>query len=89
MKKRWRRGRGAGGTSDLGLAGCQRQNLIGEGRGAQQRNGRIYLDQQSDIEEIIGTAARAVSAEQFHARLWPNNATRLSGMEWLWRAKRA
>ena len=29
------------------------------------------------------------SAEQFHARTAPNNATRLSGMEWLWSAKRA
>jgi hypothetical protein len=27
--------------------------------------------------------------EQFHACLVPNNATRLSGMEWLWAAKRA
>src|SRR5215831_19276679 len=27
--------------------------------------------------------------EQFHAPRWPNNATRLSGMEWLWPAKRA
>jgi hypothetical protein len=27
--------------------------------------------------------------EQFHARLSPNNATRLSGTEWLWPAKRA
>jgi hypothetical protein len=29
------------------------------------------------------------SAEQFHAPLRLNNATRLSGMEWLWYAKRA
>ena len=29
------------------------------------------------------------SGEQFHARTAPNNATRLSGMEWLWSAKRA
>src|SRR4029450_2578944 len=28
-------------------------------------------------------------AEQFHARNAPNNATRLSGMEWLWSGKRA
>ena len=28
-------------------------------------------------------------SEQFHAQLWANNATRLSGMEWLWSAKRA
>src|SRR5262252_1345090 len=28
-------------------------------------------------------------SEQFHARLVPSNATRLSGMEWLWPAKRA
>ena len=27
--------------------------------------------------------------EQFHARLSLNNATRLSGMEWLWSANRA
>src|SRR5215472_12436029 len=27
--------------------------------------------------------------EQFHARRWPNNATRLSEIEWLWSAKRA
>src|ERR1700730_17531924 len=31
----------------------------------------------------------AVSAEYFHARIWPNNATRLSGIDWLWSAKRA
>src|SRR5215813_10231096 len=31
----------------------------------------------------------ALGSEQFHARLWANNATRLSGMEWLWSAKRA
>src|ERR1700674_5309798 len=31
----------------------------------------------------------AVSAEQFHARLWPNNATRLSGKDWLCCATRA
>jgi hypothetical protein len=30
------------------------------------------------------TADRAVSVEQFHGRLWPNNATILSGIEWLW-----
>jgi hypothetical protein len=29
------------------------------------------------------------SAEQFHARRWPNNATPLSGIDWLWSAKRA
>src|SRR5262245_13846988 len=28
-------------------------------------------------------------SEQFHARLWLNNATRLSGMEWLCSAQRA
>ena len=28
--------------------------------------------------------AEPLVAEQFHARLWPNYATRLSGMEWLW-----
>src|SRR5690349_7960781 len=32
---------------------------------------------------------RRCGSEQFHARLQPNNATRLSGMEWLWSAKRA
>jgi hypothetical protein len=32
---------------------------------------------------------RRSGSEQFHARLSPNNATRLSGMEWLWSAKRA
>src|SRR5260370_41884845 len=30
-----------------------------------------------------------VSAEQSHAQLWPTNARRLSGKEWLWSAKRA
>jgi hypothetical protein len=34
-------------------------------------------------------ADRAVSAEQFHARIRPNNATTLSGMDWLRSAKRA
>jgi hypothetical protein len=28
-------------------------------------------------------------SEQFHAELWPNNATRLSRIDWLWSAKRA
>jgi hypothetical protein len=32
---------------------------------------------------------RAISAEQFRARLGLNNAIKLSGMEWLWPAKRA
>jgi hypothetical protein len=32
---------------------------------------------------------RGSGSEQFHARLSPNNATRLSGMEWLWSAERA
>jgi hypothetical protein len=36
-----------------------------------------------------GFAVGAAMAEQFHARLWLNNATRLSGIEWLWSAKRA
>src|SRR5215472_2092116 len=35
------------------------------------------------------TADRAVFAEQFHAQVPPNNATRLSAIEWLWSAKRA
>jgi len=35
------------------------------------------------------TADDAFSAEQCHARLWPNNATRLSGKEWLCCATRA
>jgi hypothetical protein len=56
---------------------------------AQYQNGRIYFDWNSVDEDIIATAGGAVLAEQFHARLWPNNATRLSGMEWLWSAKRA
>jgi len=34
-------------------------------------------------------ADHAGSAEQSDARRWPNNATRLSGNEWLWAAKRA
>src|SRR3954451_3574237 len=29
------------------------------------------------------------TAEQFHARIAPDNATTLSGIEWLWRLKRA
>jgi hypothetical protein len=33
--------------------------------------------------------AQRPSAEQFHARLRPNNATTLSGIDWLWSAKRA
>jgi uncharacterized membrane protein YeiH len=39
---------------------------------------------------VIGAALRLSSqTEQFHAPTAPNNATRLSGMEWLWSAKRA
>ena len=39
-------------------------------------------------EPLVLPKTRSES-EQFHARLWPNNATRLSGREWLWPAKRA
>ena len=31
----------------------------------------------------------AFGSEQFHGELWPNNATRLSRIDWLWSAKRA
>src|SRR5262249_61790835 len=36
-----------------------------------------------------GTAERAVPAEQFDDRHWPNNATRLDRIDWLWAANRA
>src|SRR5215469_17025615 len=38
---------------------------------------------------MIAAAEHEVSGEQCHARLRLNNAIRLSGMEWLWLAKRA
>jgi hypothetical protein len=38
---------------------------------------------------IFTAADHAGSTEQFHARRCPNNATRLSGIEWLWPTKRA
>src|ERR1700756_3138254 len=31
----------------------------------------------------------AFGSEQFHGELWPNNAMRLSRIDWLWSAKRA
>jgi hypothetical protein len=38
---------------------------------------------------IFTIADRAVLAEQFHSRTVPNNATRLSGKDWLCTATRA
>jgi hypothetical protein len=38
---------------------------------------------------MIAPATGVVSAEQFHARERPKYATRLSGIQWLWPAKRA
>src|ERR1700730_8410695 len=31
----------------------------------------------------------AFGSEQFHGELWPNNATRLPRIDWLWSVKRA
>ena len=61
----------------------------------------ICSSQGTDIAEALGAGLyrgiteyspivdRAGSAEQFHARIWPNNVTRLSGNEWLCAATRA
>jgi hypothetical protein len=47
------------------------------------------LPQLADIARSAFNQITRPGSEQFHARLWLNNATRLSGMEWLWSAKRA
>ena len=47
------------------------------------------LPQLADITRSTFNQITRPGSEQFHARLWLNNATRLSGMEWLWSAKRA
>src|SRR5215471_14674320 len=59
----------------------------------------IYADKQAVRVEAIRGDRAAIEfrvlgimrsgSEQFHARLWHNNATRLSGIEWLWSANRA
>jgi hypothetical protein len=59
------------------------QSIVSKRRFSRQRS-TIGL-----IAEIFTIADRAVSAEQSQAQLWPNNATRLSGKEWLWAATRA
>jgi transposase len=41
------------------------------------------------LAEYPRPAHYGFSGEQFHARISPNNATRLSRMEWLWSLKRA
>jgi hypothetical protein len=42
------------------------------------------------FSEPSGIAGHCVlGSEQFHAELWPNNATRLFGIDWLCAAKRA
>ena len=45
--------------------------------------------QLADIARSVLKSDHAPWSEQFHALLWLNNATRLSGMEWLWSPKRA
>ena len=47
------------------------------------------LPQLADIDRSAFHQLTRPGSEQFHARLWLNHATRLSGMEWLWSAKRA
>jgi len=47
------------------------------------------LPQLADIARSAFNQITRPGSEQFHARLWLNNVTRLSGMEWLWSAKRA
>ena len=49
----------------------------------------VRLAAESGCSRNTCPADRTVSAEQFNARQWLNNATRLSGIEWLWSAKRA
>src|SRR5438105_7986248 len=48
-------------------------------------DGRVPLS----LSDELRPRRAGLSAEQFHARSAPNNATRLSGMEWLWSGKRA
>jgi hypothetical protein len=43
----------------------------------------------SELRLLIRSVQPQFPAEQFHAPLRLNNATRLSGKEWLWSAKRA
>ena len=52
-----------------------------------------HATDQSIFSSELGLLIRSVQpqfpVEQFHAPLRLNNAIRLSGMEWLWSAKRA
>jgi hypothetical protein len=53
----------------------------------------VSLRPAGDLDKV-GSQSRAENtlrsgSEQFHAELWPNNATRLSRIDWLWSAKRA
>ena len=53
---------------------------------------RLVRDQSivpSELWLLIRLVQPQFPAEQFHAPLRLNNATRLSGKEWLWSAKRA
>jgi hypothetical protein len=43
----------------------------------------------SELRLLILSVQAQFPAEQFHAPLLLNNATRLSGKQWLWSAKRA
>jgi hypothetical protein len=47
------------------------------------------LPQVADIARSAFHRITRSGSEQFHARLWPNNATRLSGKDWLCCATRA
>jgi hypothetical protein len=65
-------------------------------RGGKTQSERMFteLPQVTDIARSALFSAnvlriRGSGSEQFHARLSPTNATRLSGMEWLWSANRA
>ena len=71
-------------------ARCRRHSGRLDTRGKAQREYMCSeLPQLADIARSTFNQITLPGSEQFHARLWLNNATRLSGMEWLWSAKRA
>src|SRR5215471_9738726 len=70
---------------------CERQPLGGPKRLVWVTGGKAQSEYMGSALPPVADIARSAfhritrfSAEQCHARLWPNNATRLSGMEWRW-----
>ena len=52
-------------------------------------DGASWIEQCHARQLLIVWYEPQFAAEQFHARLWRNNDTRLATIEWLWAVKRA